>query len=379
MSLRKITQSVGEDIVDFVIGFPAVSTLSAIIQLALPALDFLRPNYFLDWKLEKWRDIYHKETPLCVYYQGKKILIPATLVFDNTDQTTSLQGVQFVLKQQTFRLRSDIRAKTEIVFSQYKRAMQLRGKRYANENNARISKIEGDEYKLTIHIECVRYEDYIRTNLSLDAKLSNNSESLREMVHKEGELDPLEDSLLGNNFGINVLLFTADGQIVLQKRSHRVLVRPNEIAPSASGTIAYTDVPNPSISLKSLPTLREAFEELGIEPDDVEPESVTFLGISREYIRGGQPDMFLCARTVLSNKDFHDRRALARDRYETKKLIFFDFGYLSFANLDSDMKRHQFLRKMDELIDYFEQQMSIPLWISLALWSKMRFSTGFWG
>ncbi|HGY55880.1 MAG TPA: hypothetical protein ENK44_09270 [Caldithrix abyssi] len=90
-------------------------------------------------------------------------------------------------------------------------------------------------------------------------------------------MENLQNSLLANPLGINLLLFTTDGRMVISSRSSRVLVRPNELGPSSFGDLIYMDLPTTSqLKLNHFPHLRETFEELGLHPEDIDSTEITF-------------------------------------------------------------------------------------------------------
>jgi hypothetical protein len=210
--------------------------------------------------------------------------------------------------------------------------------------------------------------------LLVDAKLNKNGQTLRGRFHSKGKLENLDKSLLANLMGIDILLFTADGSLIMQKRSKKVAAFPGKLCPAASGTVSALDVPNNSITLKDMPKLREAFEEIGVRKEDIPGEKIFFLGITRELIRGGQPEMFFFAETSLSKNDVIKRWKDARDSWESKALVFYDFGSIAHKNLTTDQDKQNFLCKVDKFLDEYMDQSSPPLLANFALWIKFRIS-----
>lgn len=82
--------------------------------------------------------------------------------------------------------------------------------------------------------------------------------------------------------------------------------------------------------------------------------------------------MFFTANTFLSEDEFRKRRIVAKDKYESRKLIFFDFGRISTAKLNTEQEKHRFLSRVDNLIDSLSEKCSIPLWGNIAFWIKHR-------
>jgi hypothetical protein len=377
MRFGNIVQAVGEDVAGFVTGFPAVGTaktlLFATASLVLKRFSLL-PKSYLDWELKDWWSIYKNETPLDLIYNGECLALPQVVILDNTDNHLLAPAIFIALERKQFTLRADVRAKTEEAFKAYERMMWVRRLSYSNETNVRLQRLEITSESATIIVQPVHYEDYIRTNLCLDADFRGQGLTLRKQIHAKGSLEPLEDSPLANNLGINILIFTADGQLIVQRRSTSVIVRPGEYCPSASGTIAFTDLPDNRISLSNLPTFREAYEELGLAPDDLLENTLCLLGITRELVRGGEPELFLYATTECSADDCRKKRKHARDRFESKDLLFFEFGELAFRALDCEQPKEKFQILFNKCVDTFGERMSIPLWTALALWKNARTS-----
>lgn len=376
MSFKNLIRAAGGDYVGYVTGFPMVSTVitltTSIGAYVVPKLRFLLPSSYLDWQLNDWRSIYSKETPLKITYHGDKLALPQVLAFDNTTGQYPLTKINIVLNKTPFIIGPNVKARTDDAFKAYMRLIKFRRKSYSNEANVRLQRLVVQPNSAKLTVQSVHYEDYIRTNLCLDSKFRDKKMTLRNQIHSNGELESLETSPLANNLGVNVLLFTADGQLVIQRRSSTVIVRPGEYCPSASGTVSFSDVSSGALSIDKLPTLREAYEELGISPADVVPQSLRFLGVTRELIRGGEPEMFLSGQTALSLAEFKKKRKDARDKFESRDLYFFDFGGFAFGKLDDESRSERFRILFDECIDKFGHRMSVPLWTNLALWKMSR-------
>ena len=371
----RIREAITKDGINYIIGLSGIPFPLEVIKEVIKIIEEEATPHFVDWKLENWPQIYHQELKKCVKlpYKGKEHFLPQVLIFDNIEKNLNLSNIHFSLMQTHFSLRNEVRALTESSFE--KLLNYLRRKRiFINEHKLRLVNIIEECEKVTLIVQSVEYKYYVHTNLVLDAKPKGRDQTLREALHSSGKLEDLDKSSLADLLGINILLFTADGSLIMQKRSKKVAFRTGELCPSASGTLSLTDVPNVpnTITLKDMPKLREAFEEIGLITMDVPIDQIFFLGITRELIRGGTADMFFFAQTNLSEKDVIEKRKDARDRWESKKLIFFNFGSLARDDLNSQTKKHGFLSKVDDFIDKYIDQSSIPLLTSVALWVKYR-------
>ncbi|MEA5625780.1 hypothetical protein [Nostoc sp. UHCC 0251] len=352
-----------------------------ILKKILPKWFF--SDFFLDWKLENWQEIYKNQTGLLnIYYQGCYRSLPQVIVFDNTKENLDLSKINFQLTSHKFKIDESLEA--EKIFKLYKKFIYLHKRKLFNETCLRLVSIKVQQKStnskcILFQLQTSDYFDYVQTNLCLDAKLNKNHISLREKVHirdNNYQLEELEDSPLANILGINILIFTSDGTLILQKRSAHTLVRPNQICSSASGTLTKADIPTYQQEFsadKLLPAfLREMFEEIGLEPSSITESQVKFLGVLRELNRGGQPELFLSAYIDYDKNQVLDAYRKAIDKFESKSLLFFKMGSLANEPLDSLERKSKFLSKVDELIEQYQETIAVPLMAHLALWCKSR-------
>lgn len=110
------------------------------------------------------------------------------------------------------------------------------------------------------------------------------------MVHPNGKLEPFEDSLLANHIGVNVLAFTSEGDLIIPVRSKEVSYAPLELAASISGAVTANDVAD-GRPIQEHVIIREGLEELGLMRNEIVDESIKFLGLTRELLRGGKPEI----------------------------------------------------------------------------------------
>ena len=369
---RRIKEAAIKDGVHYIIGLSGVSIPWTIIGELWKMKKETDPSNFVDWELKNWPQLYKNELNSVVplQYKGNSYYLPQVLIFDNIQRKLSLSQISFKLKDKPFELRDDIRALTEVPFKQLQNYLRRR-KKYANEQNLRLINIIDKESKVEFEVQPVNYEYFVHTNLVLDAKPSGKSQTLREYIHPNGNLEKLNESPLANHLGINILLFTIDGSLIMQRRSAKVAFYNGQLCSAASGAVSLTDVPKKKkITLKEMHVLREGWEEIGVEEKDISKDYLFFLGITRELIRGGKPEMFFFGKTDLSEKQIKEKRKYARDKWESKNLIFFHFGESAYEDLAGEDKIHKFLCRIDDFLDKYIEKSSIALLTNLALWSK---------
>lgn len=332
---------------------------------------------FVDWKFENWEKRYYKEynkefrSALKITHKNEEIRIPQILIFDNIEKNLKLSQITLKIRKDSFILDEKEKKLTDIFFNKWKKYLR----KYAhcsNGKNCRLTNIKGTKFEL----QYVRYENYVRTNLILDARKKKEDKTLRERVHSNGRLEELSDSKLANNLGINFLLFTEDGFLVLQKRSTEVAFRCGEICPSSSGTVDDNDFIQTESTLGEMPILRETCEELGVDKDKKNYKKLVFLGITRELVRGGEPEMFFFAETKYSKEHFKKECRDARDKDEHKNIMFFNFGEIGREALITKEKKQKFLSKIDEFFDEYLKNSAdgeaITLKANLVLWIRYR-------
>lgn len=362
-----------EDGIGFITGFPLTGTAGAIMtEVILPWIKGRGTPKFLDWELKAWPHIYSEvQNLLEIKVNSENYRIPQQVIFDNTVKQIPVDGVCIEKVPNRYALDTAIKVRTNKAFGLYLKMLVNMKRKYHNDLNLRLTAMSEDDNKLSLSVQDVFYEDYIRTNLVLDYEYGEGGSTLRKLIHADKILDPLNSTPLANNFGVNILIFTIDGKLIIQKRSKNVVVRPNEYCPSASGTISSLDIPRSKVKLSEVPLMREAVEELGFPNYDV--SNTYLLGITRELIRGGEPELFLAAKSGYSFDQLVLAHQHADDKFESHSISFFDFDkYACDERLDSYDKIAHFINLVDKFIAQYKSHMSIPLWTAIALWKKAR-------
>ena len=375
MNLEKVGTALTDDVMDAIGTITGFPTKTATILLTDGVIPWIRSRFedtYLDWELENWPHIYHGERQiLTITYRNTSYRLPQVTIFDNSIEAIPNSKISVSKASTSFVIPKEIKAKTEEAFSAYMKMLKWRRRTYHNDNNVRLTDLAVSAGRATLTVQDVEYENYVRTNLVLDRKISHHESTLRKLIHGNGNLEPLSKSPLANNLGVNILVFTVDGQLVVQKRSNSVIVRPNEYCPSASGTVMSADIPTQGTTLSGISLIREADEELGYRAANA--GDIFLLGVTRELIRGGEPELFLVSKSDLSASEMRSRYLHARDRFESKNLQFFQFDRYAFdERLDTPDKISRFSSLVDAFIDQFKDRMSIPLWTAIALWKNAR-------
>ena len=294
LSTKRIAYAAVEDAISYIVGlsgFPA--PVSSLKQLWM-AIHKTAPQYFVDWELRQWPSLYEGEVSNCLslLFEDKSYRIPHVKVIDNCDQVLPLSSFVLRVSNDYFSLDSRVRSLTEPSFEKLLKFLKKKG-RFINEINLRPRSINFSKGKYYIDCQQVYYRDFVHTNLLLDAKDKSKSITLREMIHEKKCLESISESLLANHLGIEALLFTSDGSIILQVRSKRVAFRAGQLCAAASGAVSVDDAAGKTIISLDQVRFSELFEEIGVRKDHMVPESIFCLGLTRVLSEAENPN-FLC-------------------------------------------------------------------------------------
>lgn len=325
---------------------------------------------FLTMKPEELIERYANERQGLLELHRDRVL-PQILIFDNTYWRFPITAIE-IHPDRTYPdyiIPDAIEGKTRDILGEI-------GDHFYDSATIRLNRIEKYESELRLIVSSARYLDYLVTNYSMDALLKDHgwTRSLRDIVHPSPQLCSLETSSLANHIGVGVLVFTVDGFLVIPVRSkERVGIWQGEISPSISGAAKYDDDMWRTQPAHISSWMREGREELGLSNTDFDEHSEIFLGITRELLRGGKPEMFFAARVHLTRADVMQKFARAKDRWENSELLFFEFTN-PLLPLTTEQERTVFIQEFEQFIAKYERLLSQPAQANLALWFKYMMS-----
>jgi hypothetical protein len=176
------------------------------------------------------------------------------------------------------------------------------------------------------------YFDALRSNFAMEQCPGTAGLSLREQLHGvTRSVGTLQANPLLNHLGLVAMIRTADENWIIQQRSSKVANRGKTSSASVSGAVSADDIRTQDemeagslidakqplqqrINLKAVlerALLRECHEELAVPLTNIR-----FLGLLREFQRGGKPEAYFFARTPASLTEVVGRHRLAGDRCE---------------------------------------------------------------
>lgn len=207
-----------------------------------------------------------------------------------------------------------------------------------DETKARIKSIHKDKVSDQLHIilQPVKYSYYCVTNLPISLSMkyldqgkygnrTNVLDWLCPIDEQDGirKLPNLETCQLSNHLGVDCIVITKDGYLLMYRRLQNEMTDPNTIGFTPSiAMYYYIDEKNKDKDLEThtpQSAIKEAFShELGKSAslDEIHEgflytgaisRSMLYLGTFREWARGGKPEMYFLTRSSLSLQE-HKKR-----------------------------------------------------------------------
>lgn len=198
--------------------------------------------------------------------------------------------------------------------------------------------VEGEKNRCIIHVRKSSYFNSLISVLALDEKL-RNGQTVKDKYYKKIIEDPYTPSPNGDNLinalGVNVLVLTGDGKIVLAERNGRNVSTAKGAVHISMGEHLNKEV----IDLNSdgeidltVAAKRGLFQELGLTVKECNELDIRFycIGFTPKLCQYGT---FGFTEIELTSAELEERRKLAKDgKYEIKKLHYIDTSLKSFVN-----------------------------------------------
>lgn len=288
--------------------------------------------------------------------------LPHVVIFDNSQWHLPLGALRLHVIETPYTIPSQIEAQVHDLVESMK-------DHFFDSATIRLDQLIHNEHELTLVVRKSHYFDYLGTNYLMDAMLPTGR-SLRDTVHVERKLEPLESSLLANHIGVSTLAFTEDDYLLLPVRSQeKVGIWQGLLMPSISGATSFDDDIRSGLASA---WMREGRDELRLENSEF--GKAVFLGITRELLRGGKPEAFFATQISLTREQVERKSRSARDGWENTGLRWVKFT-APLVPSTTEQERTRFLREFSQCIDQGQDSLSQPLQASLALWVKWMLSS----
>ena len=218
-----------------------------------------------------------------------------------------------------------------------------------------------DGNKLTLKTGRSQYFDMLITNRCMDYQL-NDLLSVRDVFESGSKVSLLSESQLGNQIGINGLIFTTDGYLLVEKRGYHKTTWKNKFAQPISLAMKKSDIKAFDENGKIADSAEKVFRDIilgtiqknfGITADDIFEFKLcnNFLGIARDLLEGGKPNMYFYVTVNMTAKqldEFLEQKAQDASS-DDDNLDRSTLPELSSDKLDSD---YYLIRYKDFAIDY---------------------------
>lgn len=293
---------------------------------------------------DKFSDEYEtRKRDIDLYMKGQ-LLLPSVCVFINVlgDVTVKFDDKPSFFELPTFVTENKLQLMEAHKTSNVRNGETIRLNDFSFENNT-----------LTLDTARTQYYDMLVTNRCMDFEL-NDAVTVREMYEYGDAVNELGRSVLANQIGINGLIFTENGYLLLEKRGRKKTTWKDKFAQPISLAMKRSDIKFPlgTDTIASTPkAANDVFaaiihktvkKNFGLTPDELLPfdMSVNFLGIARDLLEGGKPNLYFYVVTkytaeelvaVLEEKSKRFGLLSAEERKSAK-----DIPTLTRDKLDSD-------------------------------------------
>ncbi len=245
---------------------------------------------------------------------------------------------------------SNVCGNTKIIFDDSKEAHQLpdfvmqnalkllaahKSSKRSNNGTVRLNDFffNPHENTLTLNTQRSMYFHMLITNRCMDYEFDDGL-TIRNVYEYRNKISPLNKSVFGNQIGINGLILTSDGYVLVEKRDQKKITWKNKFAQSISLALKVSDL-NLGNNETIKPTTLEASKQFkgiiektvkdnfGLIPEDYNEFSIedNFLGIARDLLEGGKPNMYFYLTTKLNAQELRELLEKNAARTETEKGI----------------------------------------------------------
>ncbi|MBB0025865.1 toll/interleukin-1 receptor domain-containing protein [Ralstonia pickettii] len=254
-------------------------------------------------------------------------------------------------------------------FDLYAKDAKSRGKKFYSTETARLRSVSIEAGgRVLLQFQQAEYFDYVKTNMAMDFPDPMDGR-LRDEVHPHGRLEPLAQSDLANHTGISGLVFSNDGKMIIQKRGPQVFTNPNQLCPGYSGVLNANDLRqslgrHEQATLNEVNVLRELHEELGVNGRQI--TNRCFMGLSRELLRGGKPELFYAVDVQMSASEILACYPMDREGDIIEVPLRYARARLSLE--ESLYYRERFEKLVTQLENEGRALLSVTLLTNLAFW-----------
>lgn len=314
------------------------------------------------------------------HFKEGKLYLPSVNVFTNVKGNTK---IVFQDSAETHLLPDFIIEHADELLFAHKNSQKR------NNNTVRLNDFSHKGNTLTLETMRSTYYHMLITNRCMDYDFANGL-SVRDLYEYNKRITSLKESKFGNQIGINGLIISKDGYVLVEKRDHHKTTWKNKFGQSISLALKEEKLKlGPKKVLED--TYKEANEKLkaiieetiednfGLKADKFETFSLetNFLGLARDLLEGGKPNLYFYmvakddAKDLLEDllekaKEDDPEKALSTDKLES------DYYLIPFEDIAVNF---QYMLRLDRRKIYKVERKVYPRtkWRK-AMWDKVKYA-----
>ena len=259
---------------------------------------------------KKSSDYDKMEKEIALYAEHSVLRLPTVNVFTNILGNCSLR---FVDSTEVGEIPSYIINNAGAIFKAHSHS------RTTNNSTVRLKDFSLENNIVTLYTERSSYYRMLLTNRCMDFELQNGM-TVRTMYEYHKTVTPLDESKMSNQIGINGTIVTSDGYLLIEKRDRKKTTWKNKFAQPISLALKESD-----LCERGKRTIGDTFEEankrmlgvikktvksnFGLTEEDYGELSFAnnFMGIARDVLEGGKPNLFFSVTVNYTAKELLEK------------------------------------------------------------------------
>lgn len=261
-------------------------------------------------------------------FKDGKLFLPSLNVFTNITGDTK---IKFNDKNVLYKLSDYVIANADSLFAAHQNSKK------SNNTTIRLNDFYYEDNTLTFDTQRSTYYHMLITNRCMDFNFHEGI-TIRNLYEYKKTISLLNESKLGNQIGINGLILSNDGYVLIEKRDHNKTTWKNKFAQSISLALKEGDLTlnqnhiigdtyeDANENLKHIisKTIKDNF---GLTADDYDKFNLqdNFLGLARDLLEGGKPNLYFYVTTKynadeLAEKLIENASKIDKNALQTGKL-----------------------------------------------------------
>ena len=261
------------------------------------------PNFEKDFYSAKYQSL---EEELDLYNEKGVLILPSVNIFTNI-----LGNIKVSIED-----KCDIKKLPEFIIgngTEFIRAHKY--SQLANNLTIRLDDVLFENNTLKLFTSRSYYYHMLLTNRCMDYQIVDGM-SIRKIYEFGNQVSLLKDSKLSNQIGINGIIITSVGYLLLEKRDRKKTTWKNKFAQPISLALKAGDLKLDIDSImengieyankKLMDVIKKTMKgNFGLTEDDYDELSLeqNFLGIARDLLEGGKPNLYFTVTLKHSSKE----------------------------------------------------------------------------